>query len=67
MITGIQVSRDITDELKSSRKITPQNTILDALLDGTPDLVFYKDYLHGNAMYLGCNRACELFVGKSKV
>jgi len=62
----VQVSRDITEELKSSEKISQQNTILNAVLDGTPDLIFYKDYLHGNGIYLGCNRAFELFVGKSK-
>ncbi|WP_022940706.1 bifunctional diguanylate cyclase/phosphodiesterase [Psychromonas hadalis] len=62
----IQVSRDITDEIKSSEKISHQNTILNAVLNGTPDLIFYKDYLHGNGIYLGCNRAFELFVGKSK-
>lgn len=62
----IQVSWDITEELQINDKIAQQNTILNAVLNGTPDLIFYKDYLHGNGQYLGCNRAFELFVGKSK-
>lgn len=62
----IQVSQDITEELRSHERIAQQNSILNAVLNGTPDLVFYKDYLTAEGKYLGCNPAFEEFVGKTK-
>ncbi|MFT6985379.1 MAG: diguanylate cyclase (GGDEF)-like protein/PAS domain S-box-containing protein [Psychromonas sp.] len=62
----IQVSRDISEELESNEKILSQNAILSSVLNGTPDFIFYKDYLYKNGAYLGCNNAFELFVGKPK-
>jgi len=62
----IQVSQDITEELISHERVAQQNSILNAVLNGTPDLVFYKDYLTADGKYLGCNPAFTEFVGKTK-
>jgi len=58
---------DMTLRLYDARKeITYQNTIITSVLNGTPDLIFYKDYLNNNGMYIGCNSAFEKFVGQGK-
>lgn len=48
------------------KELTYQSTILTSVLNGTPDLIFYKDYLNNDGTYLGCNRAFERFVGQDK-
>ncbi|WP_018152883.1 GGDEF domain-containing protein [Leeia oryzae] len=40
-----------------------KNLFLRSLIDSIPDLIFFKDK---NSRYLGCNRAFELFIGKSE-
>ncbi|WP_019614537.1 bifunctional diguanylate cyclase/phosphodiesterase [Psychromonas ossibalaenae] len=62
----IQVSRDITEELANNDKLSSQNAVLNSVLNGTPDLIFYKDYLNADGRYLGCNKAFEQFIGKPK-
>lgn len=62
----IQVIRDISAELANNEKILNHNTLLSSVLNGTPDIVFYKNYADGDGAYIGCNKAFELFVGKTK-
>lgn len=40
--------------------------ILTSVINATPDIIFYKDYLTNDGAYLGCNDAFAKFVGKSK-
>lgn len=40
-----------------------KESLLISLLDSIPDLVFYKDE---NSVYLGCNKAFEIFADKNK-
>ncbi len=40
-----------------------KESLLRSLLDSVPDLVFYKDQ---NSVYLGCNKAFEVFAGKTR-
>ncbi|WP_169719602.1 bifunctional diguanylate cyclase/phosphodiesterase [Psychromonas aquimarina] len=60
----ILVCRDITEELANNEKLSSQNAVLNSVLNGTPDLIYYKDYLHTDGSYLGCNKAFEQFIGK---
>ena len=43
--------------------MTSKNLFLRSLIDSIPDLIFFKDK---NSRYLGCNKAFELFIGKSE-
>jgi PAS domain S-box-containing protein len=51
-----------TIKLKAAQEtLRRQKTMLEALLDSIPDLIYFKDTAN---RYLGCNRAFEHFVGK---
>ncbi len=56
---------DITQKVEAQQKEVYQKNLLRSVLDATPDLIFYKDYLNHNGYYLGCNSAFEKFVGKT--
>ncbi|NCB52412.1 MAG: PAS domain S-box protein [Clostridia bacterium] len=47
-------------EMLDKRRIEEQSALLKALVNATPDLIFYKDTEH---RYIGCNKAFEEFVG----
>jgi two-component system, cell cycle sensor histidine kinase and response regulator CckA len=58
---------DITERVRaeaalrdSQRQFAEQHVLLDSLLDSIPDLIFFKD---SNSVYLGCNRAFEVYSG----
>ncbi len=63
----VLVFQDDTKRHKMNEKINYQYNILNTVLNTTPDLIFYKDYLNHNGKYLGCNKAFEAFVGKSNI
>jgi len=48
------------------KELTYQSNILTSVLNGTSDLIFYKNYLNYDGTYLGCNSAFERFVGQDK-
>ncbi|MFT5661455.1 MAG: PAS domain S-box-containing protein, partial [Sulfurimonas sp.] len=43
-----------------------QINMLTSVIDSTPDLIFYKDYLNCHGKYISCNNAFSEFVGKNK-
>lgn len=47
------------------KKLDKQHTILNSVINSTPDLIFYKDYLNQEGRYVGCNNAFSKFAGKS--
>ena len=57
---------DITQRKEHEEIIQSQYTMLNSVLNTTPDLIFFKDYLHHDGKYLGCNKAFETFVGKNR-
>jgi len=57
--------RDISSSKNMQDKLKYQHNLLNSVLDATPDLIFYKDYLDGDGKYIGCNKAFEKFVGKN--
>ena len=61
--TRLYVFRDITERKKAEAKEREQKDYLNVLLETIPNPVFYKDS-HGK--YVGCNRAFEDFIGKSR-
>jgi PAS domain S-box-containing protein len=48
---------------KLARELAQKNNFLRTLIDAIPDLIFYKDC---NRAYLGCNRAFEVFAGRTE-
>ncbi|MCP3850599.1 MAG: EAL domain-containing protein [Gammaproteobacteria bacterium] len=48
------------------KKLTDQNALFSSVLNSTPDLIFYKDYLNKDGKYIGCNHAFTKFVGQEK-
>lgn len=54
---------DITARKLAKDRLTNQMEFLASLLNAIPNPVFYKDL---NGKYIGCNRAFEEFIGKSK-
>ncbi len=49
-----------------NKELDYQYGILNSVLNSTPDLIFYKDYLNHSGRYIGCNEAFEKFVGKKE-
>ena len=62
--TTIDIDKDHIDEAKTESKFMYQNEILTSVINATPDIIFYKDYLTQDGTYLGCNEAFARFVGK---
>jgi len=61
----LAIVKDISEKKRLEEENNYQHMILNAVLNSTPDLIFYKDYLNNNGKYIGCNEAFEKFVGKS--
>jgi len=55
---------DITERKKAEDVIAGSNFFLQTLLDTIPAPIFYKDI---NGRYIGCNKAFELFFGKTSL
>ncbi len=53
---------DITKQKQAERTLLDQSLFLQRLIDNIPNPVFYKN---SNGIYLGCNRAFEIFLGKT--
>jgi len=60
---GVIVSRDITERKLAEEKLNNQMVFISTLLDTIPSPIFYKDTA---GKYLGCNRAYEELIGKSR-
>jgi diguanylate cyclase (GGDEF)-like protein/PAS domain S-box-containing protein len=60
------LSREVGERQRAERQANLQYSLLRSVLDATPDLIFYKDYRHGDGIYLGCNAAFEQFVDRSE-
>lgn len=54
---------DITELNKAQAEKTRQTALIFALIDSTPDLIFYKDK---GGTYIGCNTRFAEFVGKAR-
>ncbi len=52
---------DITDRQQAEEIIQRERSLLRAVIDSIPDLVFFKDT---QSVYLGCNKAFEDFAGR---
>ncbi len=55
------MEESISTMLKLTKKDVTDLTLLNTIIDATPDLIFYKDYQTKNGEYIGCNNAfCKL-------
>gem|GEM_PF-3209460 len=54
---------DITERLRAEKALQDQLHFLQTLIDTIPNPIFYKDI---NGYYLGCNKAFEARVGKTR-
>ncbi|MCX5827867.1 MAG: PAS domain S-box protein [Deltaproteobacteria bacterium] len=59
----IGIHTDITEKKLAEEKLNNQMSFISALLDTIPSPIFYKDTA---GKYLGCNRAYEEIIGKSR-
>uniref|UniRef100_UPI004055DB48 response regulator n=1 Tax=Candidatus Electronema sp. TaxID=2698783 RepID=UPI004055DB48 len=59
--TQLNLRRQTLDLKTAQETLRRQKTMLEALLDSIPDLIYFKDR---DNRYLGCNRAFEHFAGK---
>lgn len=48
---------------EANKHLDKEQMLLRSLIDSIPDLIFFKD---NNSVYMGCNKAFELFVGKTE-
>ena len=56
----VVVFSDISEQQYLLNQIHQQRTLLQSVIDATPDLIFFKN---SDSVYLGCNKAFEQFVG----
>lgn len=69
VLDGKEALKKANGELEKANELNKElyqeyrkkQVLLKSLIDSIPDLIFYKDT---NSVYLGCNAAFELFVGK---
>jgi PAS domain S-box-containing protein len=59
----ISIHTDVTERKFAEEKVNNQTGFISALLDTIPSPIFYKDI---SGKYLGCNRAYEEIIGKSR-
>jgi len=55
--------RNITERKQAEESLWNERAFLRTLIDAAKDLIFFKDR---NGLYLGCNKACEAFIGLSE-
>jgi len=60
-IRVLAVSHDITERKEAEQRLNRAHALLQSLLNGIPDLIFFKN---PQGVYLGCNEAFCAFVGK---
>ena len=48
------------------QKLSDQYTLLNSVIESTPDLIFFKDYKNFDGRYIGCNEAFCKFTGIEK-
>jgi PAS domain-containing protein len=58
---GLEQSNALCKRL--NQEFDEKQNLLKSLIDSIPDLVFYKNR---NSIYLGCNKAFEVFAGQSE-
>lgn len=64
VIDRLHVREELENRVKlRTRELQARETLMRHLINSLPDLVFYKD---PEGRYLGCNRAYEVFTGKSE-
>ncbi len=63
VVNVLEILDDITEIKHAEDELKRQSQFLAILLDTIPSPVFYKDT---EGRYLGCNRAFEKFIGRSK-
>jgi PAS domain S-box-containing protein len=57
------IAYDITERKQAEERLNQQFRFLQQLIDSIPNPIFYKD---AEAVYTGCNRAFEEYIGLSK-
>ncbi|MEI6209562.1 MAG: PAS domain S-box protein [Desulfuromonadales bacterium] len=61
---GVVISHtDITERKQAEEALWHEKAFLRTLIDAASDLIYFKDR---NGFYLGCNKACENFIGLSE-
>ena len=63
----VLIFQDDTVRDKLEEELKYQYNILNTILNTTTDLIFFKDYLNNDGKYIICNKAFEIFTGKSNV
>ncbi len=54
---------DVSERRHVEEVLARERALLRSLIDSVPDLIFYKDR---DGVYLGCNKAFELFAGRAE-
>ena len=54
---------DITERMLAQAALAREKSLLRRMMDSIPDLIFFKD---ARGLYLGCNKAFEVFAGRSE-
>jgi PAS domain S-box-containing protein len=60
---AVGIHLDITEQKEAKLALVKERALLLSLINSIPDLIYYKNY---EGFYLGCNKAFELFIGKSE-
>jgi diguanylate cyclase (GGDEF)-like protein/PAS domain S-box-containing protein len=61
----VLIFQDDTDRHRLDEELKYQYNILNTILNTTTDLIFFKNYLNDDGKYIICNKAFEIFTGKS--
>lgn len=60
------LEKEIHDRKQAEEDAGFQVTMLNSVLNSTPDLIYYKDYTDMDGVYIGCNDAYSKLCGRSR-
>ncbi len=64
--TNSSLEQEVHDRRQAEENARYQLTTLNSVLNATPDLIYYKNYMDQDGRYIGCNDAFVKFVGRSR-
>jgi diguanylate cyclase (GGDEF)-like protein/PAS domain S-box-containing protein len=62
---NISMEKEVKERKEAESAAALQLSLLNSVLNATPDFISYKDYKTSDGVYIGCNRAYAQLIGRS--